>query len=59
MSLAPAAPDAVEAALRAQMEEGSSGPAIELRTGREADGTPYLRQFPWAFGRGFSPAVYP
>jgi CubicO group peptidase (beta-lactamase class C family) len=35
---------------------GASGPAIELRAGRAADGTPFLRQFLWAFGRDFEPA---
>jgi hypothetical protein len=30
------------------------GPApVELRAGRHPDGTPYLRQFLWAFGRDF------
>jgi CubicO group peptidase (beta-lactamase class C family) len=30
---------------------GESGPAVELRVGRDGRGTPYLRQFLWAFGR--------
>jgi len=38
---------------------GSSGAGFELRTGRDGDGTPYLRQFIWAFGRGFTPAAFP
>jgi CubicO group peptidase (beta-lactamase class C family) len=29
---------------------------VELRVGRGPDGTPYLRQFLWAFGRSFVPA---